>query len=289
MIISHHFVARRLLNLKGTCSRHSDLDHHSQPEGSADTRGIKETNPPHRPALQHPPQPHSTGRGFISGSAAAKPCLPTCTPSAPPWGDTGTSGGDGGTCAQLSRELGQPSPSSPPGLHRHSRAMEAEVRQRLRLLRVEAAEYYRSHGVPQRVEDALNTLFPQCPADLYGELVERGGEAARRLHGNRVEPPPAPGWGAAGPGGCALRRAGSSFFFLYSLQGRGAEGRTPMPAAPGLSMTPSRWPAGCQALYLPSGKRDAACSLGLVNQQVDERCSTSMTHRVTEWFGLEGT
>ncbi|XP_065528424.1 enolase 4 isoform X4 [Lathamus discolor] len=36
---------------------------------------------------------------------------------------------------------------------------------------MEAAEYYRSHGVPQRVEDALNTLFPQRPGDLYGQLA----------------------------------------------------------------------------------------------------------------------
>uniref|UniRef100_A0A8C6JA50 Enolase 4 n=1 Tax=Melopsittacus undulatus TaxID=13146 RepID=A0A8C6JA50_MELUD len=49
--------------------------------------------------------------------------------------------------------------------------MEAEARRRLRALRMEAAEYYRSHGVPQRMEDALNTLFPQRPGDLYGELA----------------------------------------------------------------------------------------------------------------------
>ncbi|XP_057273339.1 enolase 4 isoform X1 [Pezoporus wallicus] len=49
--------------------------------------------------------------------------------------------------------------------------MEAEAGQRLRALRMEAAEYYRSHGVPQRMEDALNTLFPQRPGDLYGELA----------------------------------------------------------------------------------------------------------------------
>ncbi|XP_030343642.1 enolase 4 isoform X1 [Strigops habroptila] len=49
--------------------------------------------------------------------------------------------------------------------------MEAEGRQLLRALRIEAAEYYRGHGVPQRMEDALNTLFPQRPADLYGELA----------------------------------------------------------------------------------------------------------------------
>ncbi|NWQ98091.1 ENO4 Enolase, partial [Burhinus bistriatus] len=35
----------------------------------------------------------------------------------------------------------------------------------------EAAEYYRGHQVPQRMEEALNTLFPLRPADLYGELA----------------------------------------------------------------------------------------------------------------------
>ncbi|KAM9012358.1 LOW QUALITY PROTEIN: enolase 4 [Ara ararauna] len=49
--------------------------------------------------------------------------------------------------------------------------MEAEGQRRLRAMRMEAAEYYRGHGVPQRMEDALNTLFRQCPADLYGELA----------------------------------------------------------------------------------------------------------------------
>ncbi|NXS90922.1 ENO4 Enolase, partial [Jacana jacana] len=37
--------------------------------------------------------------------------------------------------------------------------------------RQEAAEYYRGHGVPQRMEEALNVLFPLRPADLYGELA----------------------------------------------------------------------------------------------------------------------
>uniref|UniRef100_A0A8B9SLW0 Enolase 4 n=1 Tax=Anas platyrhynchos TaxID=8839 RepID=A0A8B9SLW0_ANAPL len=35
----------------------------------------------------------------------------------------------------------------------------------------EAAEYYRGQRVPQRVEEALNALFPLCPADLYGALA----------------------------------------------------------------------------------------------------------------------
>ncbi|XP_040419859.1 enolase 4 isoform X3 [Cygnus olor] len=42
---------------------------------------------------------------------------------------------------------------------------------RLGELRREAAEYYRGHRVPQRVEEALNALFPLCPADLYGALA----------------------------------------------------------------------------------------------------------------------
>ncbi|NXU52648.1 ENO4 Enolase, partial [Turnix velox] len=37
--------------------------------------------------------------------------------------------------------------------------------------RQEAAEYYRAQRVPQRMEEALNALFPQRPADLYGELA----------------------------------------------------------------------------------------------------------------------
>lgn len=53
--------------------------------------------------------------------------------------------------------------------------MEADTDVRLRR---EAAEYYRGHRVPQRMEEALNALFPLRPADLYGELVPRG--AVRR-------------------------------------------------------------------------------------------------------------
>ncbi|NXH47343.1 ENO4 Enolase, partial [Dicaeum eximium] len=46
--------------------------------------------------------------------------------------------------------------------------MEAGERRRLRQ---EAAEYYRGHRVPERMEDVLNALFPRCPDDLYGELA----------------------------------------------------------------------------------------------------------------------
>uniref|UniRef100_A0A669PPF5 Enolase 4 n=1 Tax=Phasianus colchicus TaxID=9054 RepID=A0A669PPF5_PHACC len=46
--------------------------------------------------------------------------------------------------------------------------MEADTVGRLRR---EAAEYYRDHRVPQRMEEALNALFPLRPADLYGDLA----------------------------------------------------------------------------------------------------------------------
>ncbi|XP_064320304.1 enolase 4 isoform X1 [Phalacrocorax carbo] len=42
---------------------------------------------------------------------------------------------------------------------------------RLQGSREEAAAYYRGHRVPQRLEEALNALFPQRPADIYGELA----------------------------------------------------------------------------------------------------------------------
>ncbi|NXL63895.1 ENO4 Enolase, partial [Chordeiles acutipennis] len=42
---------------------------------------------------------------------------------------------------------------------------------RLREEAVAAAEYYRGLRVPQRMEEALNALFPLRPADLYGELA----------------------------------------------------------------------------------------------------------------------
>ncbi|NXI38646.1 ENO4 Enolase, partial [Galbula dea] len=38
-------------------------------------------------------------------------------------------------------------------------------------LRQKAAEYYRSHLVPQRLEETLNALFPLRPTDLYGEMA----------------------------------------------------------------------------------------------------------------------
>ncbi|XP_066179617.1 enolase 4 [Sylvia atricapilla] len=46
-----------------------------------------------------------------------------------------------------------------------------EAAARLRRRRREAAEYYRGHRVPERMEEALNALFPLCPEDLYGELA----------------------------------------------------------------------------------------------------------------------
>ncbi|NXR98685.1 ENO4 Enolase, partial [Oxylabes madagascariensis] len=46
-----------------------------------------------------------------------------------------------------------------------------EAAARLGRLRREAAEYYRGLRVPERMEEALNALFPQRPEDLYGELA----------------------------------------------------------------------------------------------------------------------
>ncbi|KAM9612506.1 LOW QUALITY PROTEIN: enolase 4 [Morphnus guianensis] len=46
-----------------------------------------------------------------------------------------------------------------------------QQQRRLQGLRREAAEYYRGHRVPQRMEEALNSLFTLRPADLYGELA----------------------------------------------------------------------------------------------------------------------
>ncbi|NWT07889.1 ENO4 Enolase, partial [Vireo altiloquus] len=46
-----------------------------------------------------------------------------------------------------------------------------EAGERLGRLRRQAAEYYQGHRVPERMEEALNTLFPLCPGDLYGELA----------------------------------------------------------------------------------------------------------------------
>ncbi|XP_038266388.1 enolase 4 [Dermochelys coriacea] len=46
-----------------------------------------------------------------------------------------------------------------------------ELRRRLPELRHQAAEYYRSNEVPQRLEEALNATFYRRPADLYGHLA----------------------------------------------------------------------------------------------------------------------
>ncbi|XP_074731474.1 enolase 4 isoform X3 [Strix uralensis] len=51
------------------------------------------------------------------------------------------------------------------------RRRQQQQQRRLQELRREAAQYYQDHRVPQRMEEALNALFPQRPADLYGELA----------------------------------------------------------------------------------------------------------------------
>ncbi|NXR40606.1 ENO4 Enolase, partial [Zosterops hypoxanthus] len=52
-------------------------------------------------------------------------------------------------------------------------------------------EYYRGHRVPERMEEALNALFPRCPEDLYGELANylskfSKAPVIRRLVGRKV-------------------------------------------------------------------------------------------------------
>ncbi|XP_074687467.1 enolase 4 isoform X7 [Strix aluco] len=51
------------------------------------------------------------------------------------------------------------------------RRRQQQQQRRLQELRREATQYYQDHRVPQRMEEALNALFPQRPADLYGELA----------------------------------------------------------------------------------------------------------------------
>uniref|UniRef100_A0A8B9NKN3 Enolase 4 n=1 Tax=Accipiter nisus TaxID=211598 RepID=A0A8B9NKN3_9AVES len=51
------------------------------------------------------------------------------------------------------------------------RRQQQQQQRRLQGLRREAAEYYRGQRVPQRMEEALNSLFTLRPADLYGELA----------------------------------------------------------------------------------------------------------------------
>lgn len=38
-------------------------------------------------------------------------------------------------------------------------------------LKNKAADYYRSNGVPQKIENVLNEMFWQKPDDIYGYLV----------------------------------------------------------------------------------------------------------------------
>lgn len=214
-IILHNSVVQRLLKLKGTCPRHSDLEDHNQPLREAQTpHALRKPN--HPPDLQpSPAQQRSRGRMLISGSVGRKRRLLGGPQAAPGrWHPEGTAlpprvpagGGAASRRARGSREsAGDCRLAAGPACSLHSLAMEPggrrqqqQQQRRLQGPRREAAEYYRDHRVPQRMEEALNALFLQRPADLYGELVARGGEAVRR------RPPPAP----ASPGGDpAARRA----------------------------------------------------------------------------------
>lgn len=138
--------------------------------------------------------------------------------------------------------------------------------------RQEAAEYYRDHRVPQRMEEALNALFPLRPADLYGELVARGGKAARSrsprllLRGVPAAAGPA---GRAGPEGAYLGEQGPSRPRV-ALPEAPVRARRTGPSRSPLPDTGRRPRAPC----LPSEKvvvvvGGVICPRGLINQQVD--------------------
>lgn len=156
---------------------HPDSEGHGRAEGSASTArhcGTKlNQTEPNRAKLNHL---CSQPGVFPGGSEGAEPREREARQSAPrcrcaALGQAG-SGGRGGR--------------SPAALPSSGRGPAMEAAARLGRLRREAAEYYRGHRVPERMEEALNALFPLCPEDLYGELVARGGEAAGRGRRGRV-------------------------------------------------------------------------------------------------------
>jgi len=55
------------------------------------------------------------------------------------------------------------------GFASHSRVSKED--QEFYDLKNKAAEYYRSNGVPQKIESVLNEMFWQKPDDIYGFLV----------------------------------------------------------------------------------------------------------------------
>lgn len=187
MIILHNFVVRRLLKLKSACPRHSDLEDHHQPLREEPARHEGKAPAKHRPSLSpggsrrspvgavRPPLVPQDRRGRCRPhTALPPPRLGARPPPFPPQrrasrlraNGSREKGGEGGAAILSPR---------PPGA-----SMEpCGGGGRLGELRREAAEYYRGQRVPQRVEEALNALFPLCPADLYGALVPPGGVAVR--------------------------------------------------------------------------------------------------------------
>ncbi|XP_032081493.1 enolase 4 [Thamnophis elegans] len=59
------------------------------------------------------------------------------------------------------------------------RSAEADRRFSIMDLKHQAAEYYRSNEVPQRLEEVLNTMFYQRPGDLYGYLANFFSELSK--------------------------------------------------------------------------------------------------------------
>ena len=49
--------------------------------------------------------------------------------------------------------------------------MSPSVAQGLHQLKMKAQQYYEENGVPEKVEDVLNSMFYDDPKDVYGHLV----------------------------------------------------------------------------------------------------------------------
>lgn len=72
-------------------------------------------------------------------------------------------------CKQMQKFCRKPTTMSYKGFVSHSRVSKED--QEFYDLKNKAAEYYRSNGVPQKIESVLNEMFWQKPNDIYGYLV----------------------------------------------------------------------------------------------------------------------
>ncbi|XP_032817385.1 enolase 4 isoform X4 [Petromyzon marinus] len=76
------------------------------------------------------------------------------------------------------------------------RSLSDDVRQMYKLKQA-AVEFYRAHGVPQNLEEALNSLFHQQPEDVYGQLVNHFSVLCKPAVVKRIE-----AWQALDTVGC---------------------------------------------------------------------------------------